>query len=149
MNVQDNTRAEENIVTEERLARIDGLIERIENAVVSERNRAKGKIQPIASFSMEEPIASAMIFGYDTNHYFSDPLFYFEQTLRQKLWRWENFVDDDTPITLDIPAWLGYYPEYTFVGLEVAFDWRGVPTIQTDHPLSRNPDLRLIKSYRF
>ena len=65
------------------------------------------------------------------------------------MWRWENFPDDDTPITLDIPAWLGFYPEYTFVGLEVSFNHRGVPIIQTDHPLSCNPDLRLLKPIDF
>ena len=72
-------------MAEEKLARIDGLIERIKKAVVSERNKAKGKIQPMITFGIEEPIAWTIIFGYDTNHYFSDPLFYFEQTLGQKL----------------------------------------------------------------
>ena len=136
-------------MTNESMVSIDGLIERVRRAVTSEQNCVKGKTQPIVTFGIEEPIAWRRIFNYDVNHYFNDPLFYFEQTLHQKLWRWDNFPEDDMPITLDIPAWLGHYPEYTFVGLDVLFDSYGVPIIQADHPLSREPDLRLLKPVDF
>lgn len=128
---------------------LDSLIEKVKEATFSEQNQLrKAKTKPIV-FGIEEPITWAKFFGYDVNNYFKNPVFYFEQTLRQKLWRWENFPDDDAPITLNIPAWLGHYPEYTFVGLDVSFDSYGVPIIQTDHPLSRTPDLHLLKPVNF
>jgi hypothetical protein len=129
-------------MSDESLARIDGLIERVQEAAASEQNRLRGERRPRITFGIEEPITWNHLFGYDVNRYFSDPRFYVEQTLRQKLWRWESFPDDDAQITLELPAWLGHYPEYTFIGLDVAFNPRGVPLIQDDHPLSRDPDLR-------
>jgi hypothetical protein len=127
---------------------IADLSERVKQAVESERNRAKGKTQPAIGVTLEEPIASALLFGYDVNRFFSDPSFYIEQSLRQKLWRWEH-IDDDVPLTLDIPTWLGYYTEFTCVGLAVSFTAQGVPIVQTDHPLSRDPDLRLLEPVDF
>jgi len=48
-----------------------------------------------------------------------------------------------------MPAWLGHYPEYTLLGLSVTFDSQGVPIIQTDHPLTRAPDLSLLQPIDF
>ncbi len=128
---------------------LDALIERVQEAANSPGNRSRVERKPKATFGIEEPIAWVKIFGYDANRYFSDPEFYFRQILRQKLWRWENFPDDDAPITLDMPAWLGHYPEYTLLGLSVTFDSQGVPIIQTDHPLTRAPDLSLLQPIDF
>ena len=125
------------------------LVDRLVEAAESEENQRRGKFSPQAVFVLEEPIASAKIFGYDVNQYFSDPCFYVEQLLRQKLWRWENFPHDERPLTLELPAWLHYYPEFTFVGLDVTFTCDGVPVIQTDHPLSRDPNLGLLKPVDF
>ena len=136
-------------MTEASLARIDGLLEQLRTAIASPRNRSRGQAQPTVSFALEEPIASAIIFGYDVNRYYSDPLFHIEQTLRQRLWRWEHFPDDDAPLTLDLPAQLSYYVEFTVVGLEMEISPRGVPLIQTDHPLTRAPDLRLLRPIDF
>jgi hypothetical protein len=128
---------------------LDRLIEAVNQAADSPRNRARGKRSPCANFAMEEPIAWTILFGYDANRYLSDPGFYFEQILRQKLWRWETFPEDNTPLSPEVPAWLGWYPEYTVVGLSVEFNPRGVPNIQTDHPISKSPDLRLLKPVDF
>jgi len=125
------------------------LIEQVRDAANSEKNRTRGLLRPAANFAMEEPIAWTRIFGFDANRYLTDPEFYFEQTLRQKLWRWENFPDEDLPIAPDLPAWLGHYPEYTFVGLDVSFNSRGVPDIQTDHPLTRDPKVGLLNPVDF
>ncbi|MBM4460381.1 MAG: hypothetical protein FJ011_21900 [Chloroflexi bacterium] len=133
----------------ESLARISELIERLSAAVASDRNRARGKQWPTAVFALEDPIASSQIHGYDINRFYSDPFFYVEQTLRQKLWRWENFPDDDAALTLDLPASLSYYPEYTFVGMGLEFTHDGVPLIQTDHPMTRSADLRLLEPVDF
>jgi len=131
------------------LARIDALIARLHEEAASARNAARQGRRPTIVFGIEEPITWHHLFGYDVNRYFSDPYFYVEQTLRQKLWRWDNFPDDDAALTLDLPAWLGHYPEYTFIGLGVAFEPRGVPLIQTDHPLTRDPDLRSLREVDF
>ncbi len=127
---------------------IGRLIDQIEAAAGSPRNQRRGQVRPTLAIGIEEPIAWHHLFGYDVNRYFSDPGFYVEQSLRQKLWRFHN-IDDDVPITLDLPAWLGHYPEYTFVGMAVSFDRRGVPMLQEDHPLSRDPDLGLLAPVDF
>ena len=134
---------------DERLGRVDDLIGRSCEIAASHANRTRGRTYPAAIFTLEDPIASAQIFDYDVNHYFEDPLFYVEQTLRQKIWRWETFPEDELPFSADLPAWLGYYPEFTFVGLEVTFGRDGVPFIQTDHPLTRDPDCKLLHPVDF
>ena len=136
-------------MTAQSSATIDALIDRLVEAVESERNRGRGKAQPAAVFQLEQPIAEAKLFGFDVNRYFSDPVFYVEHVLRLKLWRWEHFHDDDAPLTLDVPAWLGHYPEYTFLGIGVEYTPGGVPDIQTDHPLTRDADLGLLQPVNF
>jgi hypothetical protein len=114
--------------------------------------QTKGRAIPVSNnieFAIEEPIAWIKIFKFDINRYFSDPEFYFEQTLRQKLWLCEHFPEYAVHITAEIPAWLGHYPEYTFIGLNVTFDPAGVPIIQSDHPLSCCPDLKMLKPVNF
>jgi hypothetical protein len=134
---------------QESVSRIADLSGQLQEAVRSAHNREREKWSPRAIFSLEEPIASALIHHYAVERYFSDPVFYYEQTLRQKLWRWEHFPEDDAPLTLEMPAWLGHYPEYTFIGLGVSFDSRGVPLLQNDHPLTRDPNLRLLQPVNF
>ena len=131
------------------MRRIDGLVEDVVAAVESKANLVRGKVTPTAVFTVEEPIAWTKIYGFDANRYFTDPLFYFEQTHRQKLWRWTNFPDDEEPLTMDIPASLGWCSEYTFIGLNLSFDHSGVPNLQSDHPLSKDPDLRQLKPVNF
>jgi len=124
------------------------LIDRVQEAAASKRNRQRGGKAPHVSVGTEDPIIWTVLFGFDARRYFSDPLFYAEQTLRQKLWRFEN-IADDTRLTLDLPAWLGHYPEYTFLGIGVDFTERGVPLLQEDHPLTREPDLQLLSPVDF
>ena len=131
------------------LSTIAGLIDLVEDAVQSDRNQARNGIQPAAVFGFETPIAEAKIFGLDVNHLLEDPAFYVEYELRKKLWRWRHVPGDDAAITLDLPAWLGHYPEYTLVGLDVEFTPDGIPNIQTDHPLTRDPDLHLLHPFSF
>jgi hypothetical protein len=129
---------------------IDKLIDRLRSAVESDRNQRLLNIKsPRCVFNTEEPIIWAEIFRYDANRYYTDPVFYFEQFLRQKLWRWEMFPDDEQPVSLEIPAWLGWYSEYTYAGLNVRFDRKGVPVLQEDHPLTKSPDLKLLNPVDF
>ncbi len=130
-------------------ARIDELIYRLEEAASSEANEKRFERKRRAVFNIEEPIAWAKLFSYDVHRYFTDPAFYVEQTLRQKLWRWEHFPLDQAPLTLDMPAWLSHYPEYTYAGMEVEFNAEGVPCLQEDHPLSREADLSLLHPVDF
>lgn len=133
----------------DRMSCVDRLIDEVAEAVASERNQARGREHPLAVFDMEEPIACRNILHHDVSRYFTDPAYYFEQTLRYRLWRWRQFPDEDAPLALEVPAWLGHYVEYTFLGLEVTFDPSGVPLIQDDHPLTREPDLGLLKPVDF
>lgn len=125
--------------------RIAVLTEKVLEACASPRNKERGPRQPAIVFNTEDPIIWSHVFGFDANAYYTDPELYLEYQLLQKLWRWEHFDDDDAPIGPDIRAWLGYYSEYTYLGMSVEFTSRGVPLIQTDHPMTRDPDMRLLK----
>ena len=128
---------------------IDALMDGVLAACASPRNQARGKKNPYRFFNTEDPIVWAVMYGFDANRYFSAPQFYFAQNLLQKLWRWENFPDEDWPLGSDVPAWLGHYVEFTFIGLDVQFSPRGVPIIQEDHPLTRSPNLSLLRPVEF
>jgi len=129
--------------------RLDALIERVKAAAESPENRRRAERKPRIFFQLEEPIASVLVDGLSVERYYSDPLYYAERVLDRKLWRWENFPDDDLCIDTIIPASLGFYPEYTYAGMSVCYDARGVPQIQTDHPISRDPDLRHLRPVSF
>jgi hypothetical protein len=133
----------------ESLARIEGLIERVKEAAASPNNKGRGQRHPNVSFGIEEPMTWVRLWNLDTPRYYSDPLYYVEMTLRQKLWRWDYFPEDNVPMTLDLPASLSMYPEYTFIGMDLYFSPEGIPTIQTNHPLSRDPNLGLLKPVDF
>ena len=134
---------------QESLGRISALIERIRAAAASPHNQARGLRHPYATFGIEEPMTWVRLWNLDTPRFYSDPFYYVETTLRQKLWRWESFPLDGIPMTLEIPASLSMYPEYTFIGMDLYFSPEGIPTIQTDHPMTQSPDLRLLKPVNF
>jgi len=123
-------------------ARLDALIDRVRTLADSSENKARQAVSPRIFFQLEEPIASTLIDGLIMDRYYADPAYYAEQTLQRKLWRWDTFPDDRMPIDATLPASLGFYPEYTFAGLTVRYNERGVPDIQTDHALVSDPDLR-------
>jgi hypothetical protein len=127
------------------LDRISSLIDRLLLAVASPENQERLHRHPTISFGIEEPMTWVRLWNLDTPRYYSDPLYYIEITLQQKLWRWENFPLDNLPLTAEFPVSLSMYPEYTFVGMELYFSPEGIPTIQTDHPLTRTPDLHLLQ----
>jgi hypothetical protein len=70
----------------ESLARIEGLIERVKEAAASPNNKGRGQRHPNVSFGIEEPMTWVRLWNLDTPRYYSDPLYYVEMTLRQKLW---------------------------------------------------------------
>jgi len=137
-------------VSDTATAGLSRLIDAVLEAEASERDRARVETTrtPRLNVEIEDPIAWTALFGYEAERYFTDPAFYFEQFLRQKLWRFEHF-EDDVPITLEVPAWLGHYPEYTFLGMDVRVTPKGVPIIQRDHPMSQSPDLGLLAPVDF
>lgn len=124
------------------------LIKRRRAFVENPENVSRKHLRPAAIFQFE-PMANTALFNYDINRFFDDAEFYVRQTLKQDEWRWRTFPDDELHHTLSLPVWLGHYPEYTFVGLDVRYRPDGVPVIQTDHPISRDPDLRYLKPVDF
>jgi hypothetical protein len=132
------------------LARIDALVEKVTEAAEKDRATGRGRVVPSIGFYHEVPMGFVRMYGYDANHYYEDPYFYVEQTLRQDLWRWETFPEDDTIITTNMKVELAaVFLDYTFLGLEATFDARGKPYIQADHPLTRDPDLSLLEPVDF
>lgn len=128
---------------------IDKLLEKVIAGVENPRNKAKKDMAlPKFTVGMEEGIVWAALFGFDINVYYSDPIFNFEHQLKQKLF-WLNNFDDDTYITTDITASVGIYFEYTLFGLEVCYQSNGIPNIETDCPLTKNPDLSLLPKFDF
>lgn len=125
------------------------LIDELRAAVDSPANRQRQQRRPRAVFATEDPICWCRVFAMDARRYFTDAAYYCEMTLRAKLWRWRNFPLDQAPLTAELPAWLGHYPEYTFVGLDVQFSPGGIPHIQQDHPLTRTADLGLLAPVDF
>jgi hypothetical protein len=121
---------------------LDALIDRVLEAAGSPENRRRRSVRPRMCFQLEEPIAFTLLDDMSVERFYSDPLYNAEQTLRWRLWRWETFPDDGMPIETSLPAHLGFYPEYTYAGLWVRYNERGVPDIQADHPLATDPDLR-------
>ncbi len=127
---------------------IDRLIDQVKEAAASDRNQQRGKEKPFIGIGIEVPIAWTIIFDYDCRRAFEDPEFYVAQTLRQKLWAFEN-INDDTPITADMPLWLGHYPEYTFFGMSLGVNARGMPLLDFSHPITRDPDLKYLEPIDF
>ncbi len=115
----------------------------------SEENKRRAALVPRIVFQLEEPIASTLIDGLSVERYYSDPAYFAERVLMRKLWRWDTFPDDGMPIDAAMPASLGFYPEYTYAGMTLRYTERGIPEIQADHPISRDPDLRHLKAVDF
>ena len=116
------------------------LVEIIREKADSDENKARKTRARRIHVGLEEPIASAILFGYDVNGYFGDPEFYLRQTLIQKLWRFEH-IDDDCAIDLNVPLWLGHYPEYSFFGMEASYTASGIPHMQTNSEMLSAQDI--------
>jgi len=127
---------------------ISELITHVRDLEQSEENRRRQREPLPYVVEIENPITWAILFDYDVNTLFSDPSLYVRQHLLQQLWHWDH-IEDDLPIVSDIPAWLGYYPEYTFLGMDVQFNRKGVPVISSDHPISREANLALLEPVDF
>jgi len=134
---------------QESLSRISDLIGLVQEASLSPENQGRGQHHPYVTFALEEPMAWVRLWNLDTPRFYSDPFYYVETILKQKLWRWETFTQDTMPMTAEVPAGLSMYPEYTWIGMELYFSPEGIPTIQIDHPMTRNPDLSLLKPVDF
>jgi hypothetical protein len=124
-------------------ARIDRLADRVLEAAASTENRRRREGRSF-SFALEEPIAWTIIEDLDPERYYADAAYFVERSLTQKLWRWDTFPDDGAPIEPTLPASLGFYPDYTYAGMSLHWDARGVPILQEDHPLRRDANLALL-----
>jgi len=129
---------------------IDCLIDNVLRELDAPKNRGKREQRPYPHFSMfmEENIAFAKLFGYDFNRCLTDAEFNLAQQLQNRLFCLEH-LDGDWEFTPDVQAYPGLYFEYSLFGLEIGHTTEGVPLIQSDHPLTRDPDLSLIPPYSF
>jgi hypothetical protein len=129
---------------------IQQLMDQVEAASQTpEAARRRALTRPTTHFNIESPLAEVRMFGWNITRLFSDPAYYVECILRRKLWRWEQFPDDEEAISMDLDAWLSYYPEYSFLGMDVTFDALGIPIINSDTPLKTDPDVRHLKPVDF
>ena len=97
---------------------------------------------------LEEPIAFCTLFGYDANRCLEDAQFNLAQQLRNRLF-WIEHLDATLPVGSAVPAWAGGYVEYSLFGLGITLTPVGVPLIQDDHPMTRDPDTSLIPELDF
>ena len=133
----------------DQLARIQPLIDRVlEHAQSPENQRRLNRQPPFVEAWLEQPTGAMSLFGTDVFRYFEDPLYHMEQGLLEKLWYFENY-DDTKPIVPELPIWLGHYPDYTFLGMSVTWREDGVVQLQSDHPMTRQPDLSLLPRFSF
>ena len=124
------------------------LIDKYKELQQSPRNLGRANPRRGFSVGMEAPMCWVRVFGLDVERYFSDPFYYLECELKHRLWMFEN-LDDCSMLGDSVNLMLSMYAEYTFVGLSCTLDALGVPQLQTDHPLSRTPDLSLLKPVDF
>ena len=119
------------------------LIDQVHAAAAEAHLPYPAESRPRVNVGLHDYTTQAFLFSLDFDRFFTDIAYFTEQTLAVNLWRHAN-IRDDILITPGITSSLGYYPEYTYLGMTVAVDAQGVAHIQTDHPLSRDPDLRLL-----
>ena len=127
---------------------LDELIDRYLAACDSARNRAKAAAPGPAFTVYLENIGWAQLFDYEYDRYLSAAAFQLEMQLRERLYHWEHF-DDDTVLSPHFNAVAGYYPEYTLLDMPVRHERVGIPHIRDDHPLTREPNLRLLRPHDF
>ena len=127
---------------------LDPLIDKLLRECDSPRNAAK-RAAPAPRFTVYlENIGWAQLFDYDVNRYYADPAFQLEMQLRQRLYHWEHF-DDDTPLSTDFQATVGMYAEFSLFDMPARHEPVGIPHIRSDHPMTREPDLGLLKRHDF
>jgi len=127
---------------------VEALQERIERkrTVLAERDRTLGAGR-IRVHSYMENIGWPELFGYDMEHFLSDPEFLLETELRQRIFWLDNSLDDGLP-GLHFSATVGMYYDITLFGQEVRHTEIGVPLFEP-HPIAERPDLSLIPPVDF
>jgi len=130
------------------MAELAELITRVTDTAAGATLPYPAEGRPRVCIGTHDYTVHAFLFGIDFDRYFSDPVYYTVETLKLKLWRHEA-IHDDNLITADLSTSLGYYPEYTYLGMSAAVDAQGVAILQNDHPLTRDPDLRRLQSVDF
>ena len=126
----------------------ESLQERIERkrALLEERDHALGKDR-IRIHSYMENIGWPELFGYDMNRFLSDAEFGLEMELRQRIFWFDNSLDDGLP-GMWLGATVGMYYDITLFGQEVRHTEIGVPFF-VPHPIAQRPDLSLIPPVDF
>lgn len=131
--------------------RSDGIVEKLIDellARIEEPQHQARKEAPYPRFTCYvENMGWAQLFGYDVTRYRQDACFSCAQQVREKLYHLDHFADD-TAIGPDVSVPQSWF-EYTLVGLDVHHQADGVPLIQESGPLTRAPDIRLLKPHNF
>jgi uroporphyrinogen-III decarboxylase len=128
--------------------KLEQLIDTLLIQMDSSRNKAKNNRPKPSITCYLENLGWVQYLKYDMNDYFEDPEFNCEIQLKQKLIQFERF-DDDSMLSNWISASTGMYFEYTLLGMYVSHQSDGVPLIQSDHPLTKKPDLSIMKRHDF
>jgi hypothetical protein len=82
-------------------ARQSELISRLLDVYHSAENQRRRAKDRKLIVQLEEPIAETILFDYDYRDFICDIDFYLEQSIRERLWRFEN-IEDDVPVDLSI-----------------------------------------------
>ena len=127
---------------------LDSIIREYLSLAASEENARRRGQMPGMVVGIEEPMCYIRLFDLDYGRFLSDAEYFVEQTLRFRMWRFEN-IKDSYVLTEDLIAIKSLYPEYTLLGMDVTFDSAGVPLIAENHPLRQNADLSLIEPVDF
>ena len=127
---------------------MEQLIDTLLMQVESPRNQAKDRSSNPRIRSYLENLGWVQYFHYDMNDSYSDAAFSCQMQIKKKLCQFERF-DDDTVLSASLGASVGTFSIYTLLGMEVKYQSDGVPLIQYDHPLTKSPDLSVLKRHSF
>jgi len=127
---------------------LEHLIDTLLIQIESQRNQAKRNLPSPGITSYLENLGWVQYLKYDMNDFYNDAQLNCEIQIKQKLYQFERF-DDDSMLSNWISASTGMYFDYTLLGMQVKHQSDGVPLIQRDHPLTKNPDISIMRRHNF
>jgi hypothetical protein len=120
-------------------ARQSELISRLLDVYHSAENQRRRAKDRKLIVQLEEPIAETILFDYDYRDFISDIDFYLEQSIRERLWRFEH-IEDDVPVDLSIGLPFGWIA-FSLYGVDISYDHKGVPRMVSKNPFTETKDL--------
>ena len=120
------------------------IAQRAEMIAVRDAELGTGRVR-VTSYM--ENIGWPELFGFDMNHFLSDPDFAVEMQLRQKIF-WADNSDDDSIVDLDVQSTTGMYFDMTLFGQQIRHTKQGVPEF-APHLIAGDPRPALIAPFDF